>query len=577
MPAFINFNGGMLQAAANTSVDSFGPLTINVRNGGGTIDTNGFNLTVTPAMVHSTIAGDNAIDGGLTKIGAGTLTIPTAATYTGDTNVNGGVLQLNAAINGSRGTIRINNGGTLNFGGNDTWGNDATTASAAISVNAGGTLSSGGFFNTLWNLNLNGGTILLDGGVNAQFPALQTAGTLSVTGTQASTVNVGSGSNNVINIGGQGNPTLTINVAEATSDANPDLTINAPLQINQRGAGSNLTKTGPGTLVLNAPSSYTGATTLNAGTLRTTATGTIGSSALVVNAEAGIASSVEFGSDQTVTSLSGSGAGTARVGVAASTTLTVNQATNTSFAGALVNSGTLVKNGGGALEFAAAPTLNSASVLLVNNGTLRFNAIAGSATVASGATAAVVSGATLELAGTVSALSSSTSPANRVNIVNNSTVAGGGLLVSGSGQQVGGISGVGSTLIAAGGSLTANAIIQNALIIGGDAGQAATLTIAASAAAGHPLDDPLASLIVQPQSGGQLLGDSLPSRAGTDRFNFAELGSSAAELLAAPPSNSEAGGNSTSVPEPSSNLLIFVALSGIVGWRTSRRVPWWTR
>ena len=50
--------------------------------------------------------------------------------YTGDTNVNAGTLKLNKPINGASGTIRINNGGTLTFGGNDTWGNDSTTSSA---------------------------------------------------------------------------------------------------------------------------------------------------------------------------------------------------------------------------------------------------------------------------------------------------------------------------------------------------------------------------------------------------------------------------------------------------------------
>ena len=80
------------------------------------------------------------------------------------------------------------------------------------------------------------------------------------------------------------------------------------------------------------------------------------------------------------------------------------------------------------------------------------------------------SGATLELAGSVSALSSG---ASRVNIVNNSSAAA-GLLVSGTHQRVGNIDGSGTTQVNAGSDLTANHIIQNALVIGGAAGSPAS-------------------------------------------------------------------------------------------------------
>ena len=68
-------------------------------------------------------------------------------------------------------------------------------------------------------------------------------------------------------------------MADVTGDANPDLTINAPLQINQVSAGSNLVMTGPGTLLLTATNTYTGTTTISGGTLQignNDATGTLG-------------------------------------------------------------------------------------------------------------------------------------------------------------------------------------------------------------------------------------------------------------------------------------------------------------
>ncbi|MCF7674777.1 MAG: autotransporter-associated beta strand repeat-containing protein, partial [Akkermansiaceae bacterium] len=186
------------------------------------------------------------------------------------TSVTGGTLKFSAAGTTPVGnSIIVNDTGTLTFGRYDTWGNAGTVSSAAITVNSGGTLASGGFFNTLWNLSLNDGTLLANGGVNATFPAFQLGGTLEVTGT--SLFEVGAGANNMVNIGAQGNAALTISTpAEADS-----LTINTTLQNFGEQAGT-LIKSGSGTLTLTAASTYTGATTVNGGTLNLT--GSLGAS-----------------------------------------------------------------------------------------------------------------------------------------------------------------------------------------------------------------------------------------------------------------------------------------------------------
>ena len=44
-----------------------------MRNGGAIVDTAGLNVTIGQALVHSAVVGDNATDGGLTKVGNGTL------------------------------------------------------------------------------------------------------------------------------------------------------------------------------------------------------------------------------------------------------------------------------------------------------------------------------------------------------------------------------------------------------------------------------------------------------------------------------------------------------------------------
>jgi large repetitive protein len=76
-------------------------------------------------------------------------------------------------------------------------------------------------------------------------------------------------------------------------------------------------------------------------------------------------------------------------------------------------------------------------------------------------------------------------------IVNNSS-ADVGLFVTGA-NQVAGIDGTGNLAIGAGGSLIANHIIQNSLVIGGSAANPATVTIAASDSDGNPLASAAAS------------------------------------------------------------------------------------
>ena len=95
-----NFNGGTLKANVANTVYMTGLTRANVRNGGALIDTNGVDITVGQPLLHSNIGGDAATDGGLTKSGAGILTLSGASTYTGNTTLSGGSLVLadNAAL-----------------------------------------------------------------------------------------------------------------------------------------------------------------------------------------------------------------------------------------------------------------------------------------------------------------------------------------------------------------------------------------------------------------------------------------------------------------------------------------------
>ena len=228
--------------------------------------------------------------------------------------------------------------------------------------------------------------------------------------------------------------------------------------------------------------------------------------------------------------------------------------TTATFAGGFTNNGNsnFAKAGGGTVEIDEAPTLDIGSTLSVTTGTLRFNVVTGAPTIGTGVTAVVSSGATLELAGSVSALSSG---ANRANITNISTAPG--ILVSGTNQQVGGIDGSGTTQVNAGSDLTVNHIVQGALAIGGTSKNPGLVTIDASDSSGNPLG----------QSSGSALADSLTTSGpfGARGISSANLSSGGIADLGVPSFGESVGiYNPAPVPEPSTLLLALLTILGVV-------------
>ena len=327
-----NTTAGQSFSLGGNQLNLYGTVSTAAVVGGGTIEdtislnlrTTGGTRTFNMGTDHNlTVSGVITGPQGIIKSGDGRLTLTAANDHGGSTTINGGTLAFagGGTTAPSHIPIVINDTGTLRFDRNDTWGQATTDTSSSITVNAGGTMESGGYFNTIRDLNLNGGTVAMTGGVNATYPALALKGTVTVGGSQASQINIVSGTYNMISIG-DGNLGATVfDVADSTSDASADLTVSTVLQNNGPVGGNSLTKTGAGTMELTATNTYTGSTTVSAGTLSLASSYThSGSGAYIVNGGTlKIADGVNLGSHAMTISLGGvispgNSPGTATVG-----------------------------------------------------------------------------------------------------------------------------------------------------------------------------------------------------------------------------------------------------------------------
>ena len=190
----------------------------------GTLATNG-NTVTADGSGNTTMSGVISGTGSLVKNDSGGLTLSGANSFTSGTTLN-------------TGTLTANNNSALGTG--------------ALAVN-GGTLAS-------TNSSTVSNTIALQG--NAGFSGITTSGTLTQTG-GSYTLNLANATQSgAVNLSNTNTAqTLTAEVDSGTS------TISGIIANGGTGAGS-LTKTGTGTLVLSHANTYTGTTTINAGTVQ---------------------------------------------------------------------------------------------------------------------------------------------------------------------------------------------------------------------------------------------------------------------------------------------------------------------
>ncbi len=223
----LNFNGGTLRAIEDNATFLQGLTTAQVRNGGAVVDANGHAITIGQTLVHSTIGGDNATDGGLTVLDSsgtnkGVVSLSAANTFNGLTTVNSGTLELSnqlalqnstlATSASSIGSLAFNPsvGGSFRVGGlsgngnlvlNDTNGAGVTLGVGNSNANntfSGGTSGSG----TLGKIG--SGTLTLNNTSSLNASTTVFSGTLRISGSVGGTGTIFVGGS-----GASGTPTLT--------------------------------------------------------------------------------------------------------------------------------------------------------------------------------------------------------------------------------------------------------------------------------------------------------------------------------------------------------------------------------
>lgn len=593
-------SAGTLQISASDRLANAGTLSVS----GGTFDLQTFNETVGAVTLNSgsitgtgtaTLTGSSftlksgtvsailAGSGTVTKDTSGTVTLSGNNTFSGVLTVADGTLSIGTINNASANGVLGNSANAVVIGGSGTTGTMSYTGATASSTktftmgtggtgvldvtNSGTTLTLSGVIGGTGNLTKRGtGTLGLSGSNTYSGVLTVENGNLSIATINNESANgVLGNSTNAVVLGSSGY-TGTLQYTGATASSNKKFTMasggTGAFQIDTSGTtltlsgiidGSGaLQKTGAGTLVLSGVNTYSGGTTVTAGTLQLSGSGILGSTSGGLTVNGGTLNL--NGTNQGVGNLTGSGGTILNNSTGTNVTLTIGNgnATGGNYSGVIANntSGTgtvaLTKTGTGTLTLSGANTFTGATI--VNGGTLTLANGSGSA-LGSTTSITVNSGGTLLLGAS-----------NQINNSATMTLAG-GTFTKGNFSE-------GSTIASGIGALTLTATGST---IDFGSGTVGVITFAS-------FNPGLYALAIDNWTGtANMMGG-----AGTDRlifnsdqtlnlasFQFAGYAPGAVQF--------DLGGGFyevvpvTAVPEPST-YVAGVLMIGVIGWSQRRRL-----
>ncbi len=359
------------------------------------------------------VVNNSAFAPSFTNNGATTFTNSSSAGNASITNNGGFTLSFTDTSTAGSATITTNNGALTQFATNSTGGN------ARFITNAGGTVDFSGTSGPSGNNQVTAGSI-------------EGAGTYFL-------------GSNQLTVGGNN---LSTAVSGDIQDGG-----------SFGGSGASLVKAGTGTLTLSGNNSYTGATTISAGTLvATSSTALPGQTALAVNLGATLR--IGNGVNAQIGSLAdgASGGGTVVIGPSDNTTLlTIAGNGSTTFSGAFSGAGSLELDGGSLTLTGASNGGNIGTIggdlslcscdgggLTISGGSLIVNGFSQGVTV-EGGTLAVINGGKLQVGDTPAA--------NDLLVASNMIISGAGSSVTVNGFTGIGILGPATLSISGGGVL----------------------------------------------------------------------------------------------------------------------------
>ncbi|SDG66878.1 autotransporter-associated beta strand repeat-containing protein [Dyella sp. 333MFSha] len=467
------FQGGQLHVTGDTTTARTVDTTAGsdadlVVDGGKTVALNG------------TVQGQ----GGLVASGTGTLVLGSANTYTGGTSVNGGTVRIgnDAALGAATGAITLA-GGTLQATGDVASARNVTVNGGAFAIDQGATFATTGNVGGNGGLVKNGsGTLEIDGTASHTGGTTINDGTLVLTGNNSYTggttlnggtlqvgsdANLGNTSDALVFSGGTLHATGDVSSARAvTVNADAVIATDAGASFATSGTVSGnggVTKKGDGTLILSGDNTYTGATTIDAGTLQIASDTNLGASTSGLTFNGGSLHTTGNIVTQRTLNLAGNA------------TVVSDAGTSFTAAGAVVGNGGLVKNGEGTLSITGVAshtggtTVNEGTLVLSGNNTYTGGTVinGGTLSIASDANLGDAANAVTLNGGNLTVTSSITTARNIV--IDN----GGGSITTDTGatlSQTGSISGNGTLIKLGGGTLIVsgnNSFTGGTLVNGG--------------------------------------------------------------------------------------------------------------